>query len=269
MKKYKKEQGITMVSLVITIIVLLILSAITLGLVLGDNGIITKANTAKEETMKAQAKEEIQEKILEYKTIHNGEFDIDKFFLDEDNLLKDFMIDNVEHSLISNNYKIYIDENGNITDEIDSVTAIIPNGTINITENGTFDVTNYASALVDVQKSSVEHTTGSYTRDRGYSAWSINHGLSKAPKLVFMIIDNIDEITTTNEHIGLIYTEFFMSPINKSTGNSKYVSATCYGTPYGYSYTWSRVIANTTSFGCGTGSLYWSAGTYTWHAYTW
>ena len=117
MKNYKSESGITMVSLVITIIVLLILSAITLGLVLGDNGIITKANTAKEETMKAQAKEEIERKILEYRTINNGEFDIDKFFFDDNNLLKDFIKNSEEHSLTSNGYKFYIDRNGNISDE--------------------------------------------------------------------------------------------------------------------------------------------------------
>ena len=46
MKKDAKENGITLVALVVTIIVLLILAGVSLSLVLGDNGIITRAQDA-------------------------------------------------------------------------------------------------------------------------------------------------------------------------------------------------------------------------------
>ena len=46
----KKENGITMISLVITIIILIILSSISIGAFFGDNGIITVAKRAKENT---------------------------------------------------------------------------------------------------------------------------------------------------------------------------------------------------------------------------
>lgn len=46
MKKIN-AQGITLITLVITIIVLLILAGVTLVLTIGDNGIITKAEETK------------------------------------------------------------------------------------------------------------------------------------------------------------------------------------------------------------------------------
>ena len=46
----KKEKGITLIALVITIIVLLILAGVTIATLTGDNGILTKANEAKEST---------------------------------------------------------------------------------------------------------------------------------------------------------------------------------------------------------------------------
>ena len=45
--KTKDTRGITLVALVITIVVLLILVGISINLVLGDNGIITKAQEAR------------------------------------------------------------------------------------------------------------------------------------------------------------------------------------------------------------------------------
>ena len=57
MKKSQNNKGITMVSLVVTIIVLIILAGISINLTLGDNGIITKAKQAKENIELAQVEE--------------------------------------------------------------------------------------------------------------------------------------------------------------------------------------------------------------------
>ena len=51
----KNNKGITLVALVVTIVVLLILAGVSINLVLGDNGIITKAKEA--ETKSAEARE--------------------------------------------------------------------------------------------------------------------------------------------------------------------------------------------------------------------
>lgn len=56
----KKKDGITLIALVITIVVLLILAGVTIASLTGDNGLLTRANEAKEETNYNSAKEEIQ-----------------------------------------------------------------------------------------------------------------------------------------------------------------------------------------------------------------
>ena len=64
-KIIKKAKGITLISLVITIIILLILAGVTLSLTLGDNGIITQAGKAKEAHEIAAIKEDFQLAILD------------------------------------------------------------------------------------------------------------------------------------------------------------------------------------------------------------
>ena len=56
----KNEKGVTLVALVVTIIVLIILAGISINLVLGDNGIITIAKKAKENTELARVEEETE-----------------------------------------------------------------------------------------------------------------------------------------------------------------------------------------------------------------
>lgn len=55
----RREKGITLVSLAVTIIVLIILAGVSINLVLGENGIITKAQEAKKKQIIAEAKEKI------------------------------------------------------------------------------------------------------------------------------------------------------------------------------------------------------------------
>ena len=56
----KNENGITLIALVVTIVVLLILAGISLNLVLGNNGLIKKSKDAKEETTVADEKEKVE-----------------------------------------------------------------------------------------------------------------------------------------------------------------------------------------------------------------
>ena len=54
----RKQKGITLIALVVTIIILIILSGVSINLVLGENGIITIAKRAKENIELAQIEEE-------------------------------------------------------------------------------------------------------------------------------------------------------------------------------------------------------------------
>ena len=60
--------AITLIALIITIIVLLILAGVTLNMVMGDSGIFSKANNAKNKTEVAQYEEELRMCILELQT---------------------------------------------------------------------------------------------------------------------------------------------------------------------------------------------------------
>ena len=72
----KSDKGITILALVVTIIVLLILAGITLATLTGENGILTKAKTAKEEYKKAQYEEAINFAKLQAHT-EQGKYKID------------------------------------------------------------------------------------------------------------------------------------------------------------------------------------------------
>lgn len=65
MKQNHKENGITLIALVITIIVLLILAGISIAILMGENGILKKATEAEDKTEKAKVIEEIQLAIME------------------------------------------------------------------------------------------------------------------------------------------------------------------------------------------------------------
>ena len=60
----KKQTGITLIALVITIIVLLILAGVSIATLTGNNGILKQANTAKENNKVAAAKEKVQVEAL-------------------------------------------------------------------------------------------------------------------------------------------------------------------------------------------------------------
>ncbi len=65
MQKIRKEKGITLLVLVITIIILLILAGITINAITGDNGIIGNAGQAKEETEIANEKEIVEKATIQ------------------------------------------------------------------------------------------------------------------------------------------------------------------------------------------------------------
>ena len=58
------QKGITLIALVITIIVLLILAGVSIAMLTGQNGILTQANNAKNETELASAKEKVELAVI-------------------------------------------------------------------------------------------------------------------------------------------------------------------------------------------------------------
>ena len=66
MKKLKvKEQGITLIALVVTIVVLLLLAGVSIAMLTGENGIIKRAQDAKENTRGGEVKERVDMAAIE------------------------------------------------------------------------------------------------------------------------------------------------------------------------------------------------------------
>ncbi len=74
-KIYVRENGITLIALIITIIILLILAGATINALIGENGLFKTAKKAGEEYIKSQIKEELEVEIanIQSKKIAKGE----------------------------------------------------------------------------------------------------------------------------------------------------------------------------------------------------
>ena len=84
----KRENGITMITLAVTIIVLMILAGVSINTLVGDNGIITKAKQARENIMYAGQEEQEQLNQLFWELEQNG-----SYTEDEEDAKKDQMIE--------------------------------------------------------------------------------------------------------------------------------------------------------------------------------
>ena len=73
LRQTKKQKGITLIALVITVIVLLILAAVTINALSGDNGILRRAREAKEKTGASQEEESVKVSVTEALTQGIGE----------------------------------------------------------------------------------------------------------------------------------------------------------------------------------------------------
>ncbi len=127
-KKAKNNfiQGITLISLVITIILLIILAAVGINLGLGENGLFSKAKYAKEKYVNSQTSEEKQineldeeinqyvgeldvfKKILELCKI-KGEYKVEDLATNKDGILTTILQNDKSINYIVNNEDIFLD----------------------------------------------------------------------------------------------------------------------------------------------------------------
>ena len=87
----RNNSGITLIALVITIIVLLILAGITIASLTGENGLLSRASDAKNDSANAQVKERIQLAYHSAFIAGNGSYTKDSL---EEELEKEFGINN-------------------------------------------------------------------------------------------------------------------------------------------------------------------------------
>ena len=121
---------------ILNIIVLLILAGVTIATLTGDNGILTRANEAKEVTEEAGAKEKVQMEVAGSFNEH-GNFDMDKL---KENLKENLGLqesdikDNGDGSITVtvDGYEVTVDSNGNVKVEGEGTTPEDPSDTENI-----------------------------------------------------------------------------------------------------------------------------------------
>ena len=120
-----RMNGITLIALVITIIVLLILAGVTMAAITGEGGILNEAQEAVLENQRGEIKEKVQMQILDsYDEV--GELD------------KNILRKNIEDNLRVNEDDIIIEEDGSMTFPLDGyIVEIDKDGNIEVTGNGT------------------------------------------------------------------------------------------------------------------------------------
>ena len=121
----KKERGITLIALVITIIVLLILAGVSIAMLTGNNGILTQAQNASEQTEVGAEKEAISLAYIGATANKEGNGAVTDTDMDDQFGLNGTKADAEGTSPIivtfdESNRQYMIDENGNITGPLEA-----------------------------------------------------------------------------------------------------------------------------------------------------
>ena len=187
----KKNSGITLIALVITIVVMLILATVAIRLTIGENGIFKRAKQAKYEYANAQVQEHMQ--------IGNA---VDTFFSDDLNKIG----------------KIQIAYSGNLATTGEMENTVIDSGTgVNLSDNQyerngyTFNGWNTQSDGSGQSYTNCENVT--FTENTVlYAQWN---------PITYTITYNLNSGTITNQIENYTAdTETFTLPIPKRTGYS-------------------------------------------------
>ena len=141
--KYSKK-GITLIALIVTIVVLLILAGVSIATLTGDNGLLTKAQQAKEENEKAADRDLIAMAVSEAQIGENGYQELNQNNLQE-------AIDNQ-----FNGRDIVISDNGDGTFTVSCLDALED---YKVTSNGIEDGIDWNEILANAQKHPEQKTS--------------------------------------------------------------------------------------------------------------
>ena len=171
-REIKTNKGITLIALVITIIVLLILAGVTIAMLTGENGILTKTTEAKNKTAEATAKEKVQTEVMaSYGT--DGKINLNQLNKNLQNIsgikyngsaISDSnKITNLPATVTVDGYNVKIEANGTTTASGTDTPVTPPTGeTITITEAKKDEMKN------KTENSNLKVTDGTVTIPAGF-----------------------------------------------------------------------------------------------------
>ena len=218
--KSKKQAGITLIALVISIIVMLILAGVSLNATIGDNGIITQAQNATYMQSVAVLEEFMQQQYLNlYDTIEDPENKID-YFLNDVGGAKKYI-----QKAMNNNYYFMDSSTGNTYYFIeksalpDEIKNQIKGGDTSLTDktiwadfNDIYGITSdlkvyYCSSSSDTRIGATDESLKAELLSKPISgmsagsAWAETLGIDK--DVTYKDVIGVDEITITNNNIDL------------------------------------------------------------------
>ena len=188
-RNIKKERGITLVALVVTIVILLILAGVSLNLVFGSNGIVSKAGEAREEqchgsirdimSMKyseynmKKSLEEIDENFMSYiqdegdltadGSINTVKFLGKKVFLGNGSDKKDvYVLEEKDDEYVVN----YYDKDGKLSKEV--WTVEVPISTVSKRDEGMFEFDSTTGTILRIKR---ENLIDYYAKSDPHSEW--------------------------------------------------------------------------------------------------
>lgn len=115
--KLRRTHGITLIALVITIVVLLILAAVSIATLTGQNGILTRADEASEQTKQKTAEEKVAVEVLgSYGEDGNIDYDLlNKNLQNVEGLTEGLPISKLPATVVVDGYDVTINADGSVT----------------------------------------------------------------------------------------------------------------------------------------------------------
>ena len=174
----RRERGITTIGLVVTIIVMLILAGVTISLMQGNSGIITKADESKSQTERKEVIEKAKMTISE-KVVDNGGNELTRSELKEIleqyfiNVPEDYTLETILKTKEENGkYEIKVSEiyDRDImteNEETDGSTEVVPPTSSTNVENGSSGNTGSGGNTGSNDNTGNNSNTGSSTGDTG------------------------------------------------------------------------------------------------------
>ena len=207
----KKQTGITLIALVITIIVLLILAGVSIATLTGNNGILTQANTAKESNNSATAKEKVQLEAA-------GSFDNTGAFN------KESFKTNLKNNLKLEDSDIIENADGTITVKIDGYEVKVDGTTGKVGEPSKGNVTPPPSASVQpgtivskTEKNNYSDGTNKATVPKGFTVSGIKSEQTIANGLVIYDIPEAEISSVDWSTAATKYNQFVWIPVANET----------------------------------------------------